>query len=1032
MSLLLALLAGALTLGGLTLTAAPANAATDTTPVFSDTAGTIVVTAGQYFENRDFVPVAPSDLSNITVDMWSGDWYTTLTIAKDGTISGYVPAGRAFDATLFARNDDTGQYTTHGIHVISQQPAQLFAPSSASVTAGQPSTIDVYAWGFPTPTLTAESLPDGMALTAQDDSHWTISGTPATGTVGVHHVTVRATADGMPDVTQPIDLTVAAPAFDSSPTPTLSNVDTPHVGDALTVDPGTVNPQPDALSYQWYRNGDAIDGATTPSYDVIPADAGTRLKVAVTAHKTGYSDASGTYESAPVLPGDQAEPSAPQIGGTLTVGHTLSVDPGTAAPEADTITYQWLRDGTDILGATDGSYQLGAADAGHHVTATVTRHRAGYRDKITDAATVGTVARGTLALTPTPDVTGIPQVGNRLSAELDPTTVTYLDDLNSDGSQITYQWLRDGEGIDDATSDSYTATATDAGHDLSVKATVTVDGYDPATGTSTPARVANATFASVPVPTVSGTATVGQQLTVHQDATTPAAQHTTYQWLRDGAAIAAATGETYTATAADLGHVLAVTATVTADGYDTATATSDSTGEVVRGILAFTPAPSLAGVSQVGGRLSADLDATTIGYLTDLGALEAVTYQWLRDGEQIGGATSDSYNPTAVDAGHDVSVDVTVTVDGYDPVNGTSTVARVVNAAFAAVPVPTVSGAAKVGQQLAAHQGATTPTAQHTTYRWLRDGREITGAAGDTYTATHADLGHLLAVTTTVTAPGYDAVSTSSAPTAKVAPNAAPSVALHEATTHLVIGHSTTLRWSTTDADSVSLSGTSPTRVAASGTRTVKPTRVGRHTYTLTATNTAGTTTAVVTLDVALPAAKLHVTSDRRLVLRNGVVKVAASGLNRGERYTLTLGGARVASGAASTTGHLTRTVRVPRSAAAGNDSLVVTGSQQNRTGSVKVQVLTAKHLTLIPASRIVRASHVTSATVAGLAAGERVVVTYRGVKVSGAHAHANVHGRYSVRFNVRRDWGWRVLSAHGAGSTRSATTRIAVYPYDS
>jgi hypothetical protein len=47
-----------------------------------------------------------------------------------------------------------------------------------------------------------------------------------------------------------------------------------------------------------------------------------------------------------------------------------------------------------------------------------------------------------------------------------------------------------------------------------------------------------------------------------------------YQWLRDGIPVAGADGATYTVTAADAGHDLAVRATATRAGYATATATS--------------------------------------------------------------------------------------------------------------------------------------------------------------------------------------------------------------------------------------------------------------------------------------------------------------------------------------------------------------------------------------------------------------------------------------------------------------------------
>ena len=47
-------------------------------------------------------------------------------------------------------------------------------------------------------------------------------------------------------------------------------------------------------------------------------------------------------------------------------------------------------------------------------------------------------------------------------------------------------------------------------------------------------------------------------------------------------------------------------------------------------------------------------------------------FQWLRDGEPIGGATDSTYDPLDSDVGHLLEVQVTESVDGYDPVSVTS------------------------------------------------------------------------------------------------------------------------------------------------------------------------------------------------------------------------------------------------------------------------------------------------------------------------------------------------------------------------
>jgi hypothetical protein len=57
----------------------------------------------------------------------------------------------------------------------------------------------------------------------------------------------------------------------------------PRFNDALAADANVTSPNPGALSYQWKRDGAAIDGATGPSHTVVVADIGHSLSVTVTA-----------------------------------------------------------------------------------------------------------------------------------------------------------------------------------------------------------------------------------------------------------------------------------------------------------------------------------------------------------------------------------------------------------------------------------------------------------------------------------------------------------------------------------------------------------------------------------------------------------------------------------------------------------------------------------------------------------------------------------------------------------------------------
>lgn len=73
----------------------------------------------------------------------------------------------------------------------------------------------------------------------------------------------------------------------TAPTPTISG--TTKVGSTLTAVPGTWGPSPVTLTYQWYRSGTAISGATAKTYRVVAADQGKALSVRVTGTKTGYT-----------------------------------------------------------------------------------------------------------------------------------------------------------------------------------------------------------------------------------------------------------------------------------------------------------------------------------------------------------------------------------------------------------------------------------------------------------------------------------------------------------------------------------------------------------------------------------------------------------------------------------------------------------------------------------------------------------------------------------------------------------------------
>jgi Ig domain of plant-specific actin-binding protein len=178
-----------------------------------------------------------------------------------------------------------------------------------------------------------------------------------------------------------------------------------------------------------------------------------------------------------------------------------------------------------------------------------------------------------------PTISGTAKVGATLTASDGTWT-------NSPTS-FAYQWQRcasDGTGCGDitgATSKTYSPTTGDVGHALRVSVTAgNSDGKASATsGATDPVDSANGPSNSVR-PSVSGTAQVGETLTVSNGSWSTAPSSFTRQWQRcdsDGTSclnISGATGQTYGIRTGDIGHRLRALVTAHTSNGQTTVASS--------------------------------------------------------------------------------------------------------------------------------------------------------------------------------------------------------------------------------------------------------------------------------------------------------------------------------------------------------------------------------------------------------------------------------------------------------------------------
>lgn len=375
-----------------------------------------------------------------------------------------------------------------------------------------------------------------------------------------------------------------------------------------------------------------------------------------------------------------------------------------------------------------------------------------------DSAIV-TLTEPSRLISPTPTILGTPKVDQKVTAATGswgPAPVS-----------LAYQWHKVSSAgttytLPGATSAVYRAQASDVGYRLKVKVTGSKQGFAPVSKTSAvTAAVLKASFVTGPIPTVSGTPRVGMTLTAVPGTWSPTPSSFSFQWYRNGAAIAGATAPTYKVTSASLGTVITVKATANRAGYTSASKTSAGTAKVMAGLTTATPT-----ISDTTPRV----DQTLTARAGTWGPLPVTFgFQWYRGTTAITGATKATYQVQPADLSYQLKVKATGSKPTYASVARTSALTTAVaKATFTVQPVPTITGTKKVGQTLTTTPGTWSPTPSSLSYQWSRSGTAITGATKPTYLLTSLDKGKTMTVKVTARRAGYTTASKTSLATAVI------------------------------------------------------------------------------------------------------------------------------------------------------------------------------------------------------------------------------------------------------------------------
>jgi hypothetical protein len=520
------------------------------------------------------------------------------------------------------------------------------------------------------------------------------------------------------------------------------------VGESLTCWPGTWSEAPPpSFTYQWLRDGIAIEPATGSTYTVSPADQLQSLRCRVTAANSEGSTEALSSNSISVRGSAPVNTVAPHIGGTpARVGLPLRCEAGTwtGLPEPS-YAYHWVRDEGEIDEVTVAStreFVPGLEDVGQSLVCVVTATNSAGSVTVASAPVVvpagGGVAPHNVVA---PVITGIPALG----AEVDCSPGEWS---GNPAPTLHFKWFRkEGAGsalIAGAITDAYVVSESELGYSIDCEVTAT-NSEGAASQSSEPLAIPGLPPNNRELPLVSGTPSVGERLTCLLGAWDgkPAPKFT-YAWLRNGTAIPFASAQTYTLTSEDRGT--SISCSVTARNVAGEARAASGNEVTIEGL-----APEVVELPQVLGTPTVSETLKCAPGAWNAAPPPSFTYQWLLGGAKIPAATTNALTLTNAERGQVVACEVTAE-NRLGEANASSGGLHIPGVAPDNVEAPSITGTPAVGQPLTCMRGSWNGQPPPVfAVQWLRDGVALPSAKSATYSVERADEAHALSCRVTAT-----------------------------------------------------------------------------------------------------------------------------------------------------------------------------------------------------------------------------------------------------------------------------------------
>lgn len=221
----------------------------------------------------------------------------------------------------------------------------------------------------------------------------------------------KPTESAAPEIPKPIESeSPVVPSLDAEPAALLEAVETPDKSNCL------IHPEYTVTEYfdMWIENGKLSSDAQTVAFNPVVV-------------------------------------AKPTLTGTALVGNTLGIKlSGTS--KAQKISYQWLRNGAAIKGATASKYKVQDTDMGKKVSVRITGTSTGQKTVVQNSPASGKVLKK--LRNPNPVVASATK--GKISCPMHNCTAKLKAQITSNpGATVQYQWYRNGKAIKGATKSTY-------------------------------------------------------------------------------------------------------------------------------------------------------------------------------------------------------------------------------------------------------------------------------------------------------------------------------------------------------------------------------------------------------------------------------------------------------------------------------------------------------------------------------------------------------------------------------------------------